>query len=235
MAGIRSGGFGLNFDYGFKPGKSFMIGSNQGQNSGFAQQQAAQKQADDLQRQLFNLREAGDTSRANISAGVQRYGIDSRNNQFDRVFGMLSRGMGGIGGGGLVGGASGPSPEITVGPIYSPGMIQQEINAGRASNDQRTAQQLRGIERQMGARGYASGSPLQMALNQQARQQNMIANTDVGRQTRWDTAQANADQVLKSQVAREQQFASRQGEDIERRKSNNQLRSAYVSALASLL
>jgi hypothetical protein len=133
-----------------------------------------------------------------------------------------------------VGGQSGPSPEISVGPTLNSQQVQQQVNAARAANDMATQGRTQGIQRQMGASGFGANSPLAMALTQSARNQNMATNTGNERDIRLGAAEMNAGQIFKTQMGREQQFASRQDEDIRRRTQQNSQYNALLSALSGL-
>lgn len=134
-----------------------------------------------------------------------------------------------------VGGQSGPSPDITVGPIWSPQQTQQQVNAARGQGDQSTATRIRGMQNQMGARGFGSSSPLAAALQAQYQNQNLATNTSNERQIRQNATQQNASHLFQTQMGREQQFGSRQQEDIERRRTFQSSQNALLAALAGLV
>lgn len=186
------------------------------------------------QRELLGLQEGGSNFRAALAADASKYPATLQQQRFDRILPLIN---GQLDNGSFerVGGQSPPSPNISVGPVWGQQQIKGQVNQARASNDMRTGTQLRNIQRDTAAKGFGSNSPLQAALSQQAQQANMMANTQAGTDIPWQAAQGNADQVLKSQVARENQFASRQGEDIERRKAAQQYRSSLLSVLGGLV
>ncbi len=99
------------------------------------------------------------------------------------------------------GGANGTPPPITAGPVLNPQQIQQQVNQSRAANDQSTASQIQNSNSSLAGRGFGSNSPLQMALNQGMQNQNMATNTANETNTRLNAAQQNAGQLLNSQQA----------------------------------
>lgn len=129
------------------------------------------------------------------------------------------------------GGVGGQQPFISDAPVYSEQQIQNQVNSQRAQNDAQTASQTRQMQQQMAGRGFGSRSPLAMALGQGYQNQALAANTQAENDLRFQAAQANSQQVLRAQQAREQQYASRQGEDIERRKTGTGGISALLTSL----
>lgn len=129
------------------------------------------------------------------------------------------------------GGSSGKSPEITVGGVWNPQQIQQQVNATRAGNDQKTASTMRGQTANLAGQGFGASSPLLAALHGQAQAANLGTNTQAEQQFRNEAAKANAGQLLNTQQARETQFANRQGEQIARQKNTVGMYSALLSAL----
>lgn len=178
--------------------------------------------------QLGKQREQGANLRAQLAADTQR-ASDHFNDVFPTFKGYLSSALaGGPGGGG------GPGPDITVSPVWTQGQMDQQVNAARATSNAQTQTAMRGMQQQLGARGYGSNSPLMAALQSQMEMGGMQRGADLERNIRWDSAQGNADQLLKSQVARENQFASRQQEANQRLASYNQMRTGLLGALAGL-
>lgn len=132
------------------------------------------------------------------------------------------------------GGASGTGPQIDAGPIWSPQDIQQQVNARTATNDAATQSRVRGMQRQIGASGFGSNSPLAMALQGQYQNQNLQTNTANARDTRMNATSENAGHLFKTQMGRESQYASRMDEDIRRRTASLNTYNALLSALGSL-
>lgn len=182
------------------------------------------------------LERGAENYRAQLASQTQEYLGNLQNSRFNRVFSALHHALGGFGfgGGGQVGPAGG-SPEISVGPIWTPQQIQQQVNQQRARNDVGTGTELKRISQDVAGRGFATGSPLQQALNQQTQMSNLIANTQAGTQIPWQAAQGNAAQVLATQQARESQFAARQQEAIERARVQSQYATGIASSLSGLL
>jgi hypothetical protein len=156
--------------------------------------------------------------------------------RFNTVFPWLQNQLGSaMAGSTTPGGSSGPSPEITVGPMWNPQQIQQQVNASRAANDQALGGQMNRIQSKVGASGFGSNSPLAMALQNQAANANRAMNTANEREARMRATEANANQIFKTQMGREQQFAARQAEDIERRKPYFNTVNSLLSAISGLV
>ncbi len=159
--------------------------------------------------------------------------------RFGQVFPYLRDALGGTAGdlqSGYRGqGQVGNQPTIDADNVLSEQQIQQQVNAGRASNDQRTGGAQRALAQRMAARGYGTNSPLAMELGVGLSNQNLAQNSTLERETRYDAAQGNAKQRLGAQTAREGQFASRQQEDIERNRVASGRYNALLGALAGLV
>lgn len=198
---------------------------------------AAQNAAYEQARGLEGMKQQGDTQRARIGARASTLGDRLGQQRFDAVFPWMQGQMGQIGNAMLspVGGQSPPSPEIGVGPVWNDGQVQQQVNAARASNDRQTATNMQTMQKKMAGRGFGANSPLAQALGAGMQNQNLASNMDASRGIRWDAAEGNAKQTLASQQAREAQFASRQDEDIARRRNQLQQYSALMSALTGLV
>lgn len=169
-------------------------------------------------------------------AKVQEMGLQQRQDRFNAIFPTLRDQMGALAAGfGAPGGNSGTGPEITVGPVWSDQQIQQQVNAGRAQNDKATQSRIRGMQQHVGASGFGSNSPLAMALQGQYQNQNLATNTALGRETRMNAQQANTDNIYRTQMGREQQYASRMDEDIRRRTATLNSYNALLSALSGMV
>lgn len=228
----------------------FFGGFNAAQNAAqTGSQMGLQQEAGREAMGQLGATQAGENYRAQLAADAQKYAANLHAQQFNKLFGTLSGALGNFGGGGggngsgaMYGGggfagfpAAVPSPTISVGPVYTPQQIQQQVNAARAHNDTQLGTQLKQQQGEMANRGFAQGSPLQQALANQSQIANMVSNTQAGTQIPWEAAQANANQVLSTQQARESQYATRQKEVIEKANAQNQYRGGLLSALASLL
>lgn len=136
-----------------------------------------------------------------------------------RQFGPGSQQFAPVGGVNMGMGGPGQRPEITAGPIWNQQQIDAQVNLQRARNDQATQGAIAKLPEQMSGRGFSTtGSPLMIELQARLQGQNLAANTAAENQFRFDTAGKNAQHLLASQQAREQQYATGQGEDITRRK-----------------
>jgi len=217
--GIRDTGFGLNYNMGFKGGRGAGSGGiSTGQNE-------AQGAFDRIQHDK-DL--AGAMARARLP-------IDAQQSRFNQLFPFLQGQLGNFQSGAFTaGGQSGPGPEYKAGPIWNQDQIQGQVNALRASNDQSTAGRTTQMQKELAGRGFGSSSPLAASLAAQFQGQRMAENTRGERETRWGAAEGNAAQELKGFQALEQQFASRQGEDIERRKPYIQGMSGLLASIANL-
>jgi hypothetical protein len=189
---------------------------------------------DDLQeRKLAAGQREGQLEAARIGANASMYPHQLKQERFDTIFPWLQGQLGSFQSQmATAGGQSGPSPEITVGGVYNPQQIQQQVNSARATNDRTAAGQMRRQSQDVAGRGFGSSSPLLMAMNGMTQANNMATNTDSEREIRMGAAQQNAGHVLNTQQAREGQFASRQREDIERRKP---IWNTYNNLLGSLV
>lgn len=198
--------------------------------------QQAQQAAIEAQRAMEAQRQAGETQRARIGARASTAGVRADQDRFNTVFPWLQGQLGQLGSAMFnpVGGQSPPSPDITVGPIWDGSQVQQQVNAARAGGDQATQSRIATMQKQTAGKGFGANSPLAQALGAGMMNQNLATNMDAERGIRWDAAEGNAGHVLKTQQAREQQFASRQEEDIARRRTQMQGYSALVAALSGL-
>lgn len=183
------------------------------------------------------LRAQSDQNVARMQAEAAKYPAQLQQERFNQVFPWLQGQIGGLMGNlsQSVGGASGQGPHISAGPTINPQMMQQQINAMRARSGQQLATQQRMNASQASARGMGAQSPLVQAMNNSAamgaRAQQMGGERDI----RLGAATTNAEQTLRSQQAREAQFASRQGEDIERRRTTLGMFPQLFSSLSGLV
>ncbi len=194
----------------------------------------------DAQKAIASERAAADTEQARIAADAARYAASYAPNlqqaRFQAVFPwMQSQVSSALSGAERAGGQSGPSPEITVGGVYNPQQIQQQVNAQRGTNDQTAASQVSKQGQSLAGRGFGSNSPLLQALSGQTMANNLATNTSNEREIRWNAAQGNAQHLLGTQTARENQFANRMREDIERRKPYFQMANTLLGSVAGLV
>lgn len=134
-----------------------------------------------------------------------------------------------------VGGQSDAAPSIARGPVWTDDMIQQQINAGQASNQASADTQNRGAADKLAGQGFGTRSPLVAALQGATNMQTAAANADLARTTRWDAAQGNADQVYRTDQLATQQWDQAQRQDIDRRQMMNTYSANLASVLASLV
>lgn len=159
-----------------------------------------------------------------------------RQERFNTIFPWLQNQIGSFGSNmATAGGASPKSPEITVGGVFNPQQIQQQVNATRATNDRAMQSQNAQQTNKLAGQGFGANSPLLAALQGQNFAANLGTNTQAEQQLRTTAAQQNAQQVLGTQQARETQFANRQREDIERRKPYFGLYGQMLSSLGGLV
>lgn len=135
---------------------------------------------------------------------------------------------------GPTGPAADDGPQINAGGVYSPTQIDQQVNASRAATDAAAASRSRSYANDLTGRGYGGNSPLLMAMQNQLQGQALAQNASSERDIRYQAAGANADQLLKTQQAREGAYASRQTEANQRGQITAQTRNALIAALAGL-
>lgn len=160
---------------------------------------------------------------------------DRFNTVFPWIKGIIGQGGWGGQGGYHGGGQVGQQPWISDAPVYTPEQIQQQANATRAQTDAAVAGQQRQLASQMAGKGFGSRSPLAMRMSQAIGMKGLSAATDAEQQLRLGAAEKNAQQILQSQQAREQQFASRQQEEIDRGKTWSSYLSSILGPLTGLV
>lgn len=156
----------------------------------------------------------------------------------DKVFGtispLLQQLMGNQNPGGLVGGQNPATPQVDASPIWNPQQIDQQVNSAKANNAQSADTQSKAAQTKLSAQGFGSKSPLLAALEGNIGQARMGADADAERGIRWDAASGNAGQVLKGQMANQNAAVAFNGQDIDRRKANNQYQTSLLSILGGL-
>lgn len=147
---------------------------------------------------------------------TQQAGFDFKTGQFNKLLPMLQGAMAGAGNfnyGGAATNIPAPSmggPHISGGPLWTQQAIQQNVNANRAGIDRSTATNNQNIANQAAGHGFGSGSPLTMALQNQANMSAMGQKADYERQFLPEARQQNAQFGLQAQNAQQQQFAANQ-------------------------
>lgn len=160
-------------------------------------------------------------------------------------FNALLNAIGGNGGnarwsssGGMRGtaGIGGQGPRIDSGPIYNQGQINETVNREKAANAEGIQNEITRNEGDLSGRGFnMQGSPLSQYFQTSANQRRLATDTDIGYKVPFDLAKDNAQHVLKTQVANEEQFASRQREEIARDQIRSGQRNSLLAALAGLM
>lgn len=199
-------------------------------NLQLGQRERESQRNDSTQRAgLANQLELG---RMNMSASMYPHTL--KQGRWDQMFPWIKGQLGNLGNwnSGYQGqGQVGAQPAISDSPIWSPQLIEQQVNATRAQNDQATAGRQAKLGQELAGRGFGSRSPLAMALGEAMAGQNLAGNTQAEQSLRWDAAQGNARHVLDAQKAREVQFANRQQEEIERNKITKGMLSQILGSL----
>lgn len=167
---------------------------------------------------------------------LQDQQLGFQRDRFNTVYGALQNQLGALNNNAaLVGGQSGQGPNLGGGQIWGAQDIQQNLNANRASTDRQVATQNRDMRNNLAGRGFGSRSPLAAALEQQTNMAGMGAKADYARQFVPQARQQNAAFGLETGQARERQFASRQNEDIERRRTNANQQTSILNVLGGLI
>lgn len=109
-------------------------------------------------------------------------------------------------------------PEVTVGGVWSPRQVDEQVNLMRAKNDAKAETEVRDQLSRMGSTGYGTNSPLAQALSANARGKAFAANTEGENTLRWDAAQGNAEHLLQSELAALTRGQSLSEDDLQRRR-----------------
>lgn len=187
---------------------------------------------------LQNARLQNQLAQAELAAGASVFPHELRQQRFETIFPWLQGQWGQFNStatGGVGGSQVGQQPEIATGPIWNPQVIQQQVNARRGSIAQQSQGNLRRAKQRLSGQGFGANSPLLAELEAMYGGQSMAQQAAANRDIRQTAAQQNANQIFQTQQAREGQFASRQREDIERRRTLAQNQNALLAALAGLI
>ncbi len=156
--------------------------------------------------------------------------------RFNQVYGLLGGQLGKMNGGAYYpGGSNSQAPPITTGPVLNPQQIQQQVNQSSANVDKSTASNIQHNNSELGGRGFGSNSPLSMMLNQAAQGQGLATKTSNETNTRLNAANANSQNLLNTQQALSNQWATGNQLDINRRTPYIQQQTALLGALAGLV
>ncbi|HUR53513.1 MAG TPA: hypothetical protein VMZ71_05260 [Gemmataceae bacterium] len=200
---------------------------------------AALKLQQQFQKEMFdrtnpqNLAAANADRAAQLQIGMAPWAYK------DKVFGtispLLQQLTGGQNPGGLVGGQNPATPQVDASPIWNPQQINQQVNSAKANNAQAADTQSKAAQAKTAAQGFGSKSPLLAALEGGIGQARMGADADAERGIRWDAAAGNAGHVMKGQAANQNAAVAFNGQDIERRKANNQYTTSLLSVLGGMV
>lgn len=179
------------------------------------------------------LTQRSDADRAaNFSLGMAP--INLKRDIFNQVSPLLTGLMGG-GNNERVGGTGTPAPDITRGPVWSGQQVNEQVNAGLASNAANADTQNRQNATGLAAQGFGSRSPLLAALNSSVGMQRAAADADFARDTRFDTAKANAEQVTTTDQLAVDRWDRGERNDIARRQAAFNQQSQLAAVLAGLV
>lgn len=151
--------------------------------------------------------------------------------RFNSVLPMFQQALA-AGPGEKVGGQNTPQPGVTVGGVYTPQQIEEQVNAAYAKNAGQTDTARRLATESAAGRGIAPQSPLLSALNGQLLAAQMAADADAGRNIRFDAAGANAKQQTASEGLRGELWQADNAMEIQRRQMADNSRNALLAALA---
>lgn len=133
------------------------------------------------------------------------------------------------------GGSNGQPPPITAGPVLSDQQIQQQVNQSTAATNQQAQGQMQSSDNSLAGRGFGANSPLSMALNNSTQNSARATNASNESNTRLNAAQQNAGQLLNSQQALSNQWATGNQLDIQRRAPIFAQQNALIAALGGLV
>jgi hypothetical protein len=127
------------------------------------------------------------------------------------------------------------APFISSSGYYSAGDIQAQVNATLARNDSRTASQVRQMQGDLAGRGFSSNSPLASMLTVGLFGQNLQANSESERETRFAASKQNGDAVFQAQQLLQQQFNQQQQAAIDDARNQVTRQVGFTSAIAQLI
>lgn len=196
-----------------------------------AEQNAYNTQKDTEDRDFAEAQAAAD--RAN-EYNIAKMPIDWQKEKYNRTTGtplysQLTAGYNPA----VFGGTNTPQTPITQGPIWTEQQIQGQVNQSKANNAQQTATQNTAAQNKAAGSGFGSRSPLVAALQGQNNAAMMANNAANEQSIRWGAAEGNAQHLLDTQKAAEQQWMNWNQSDIERRRAAGQNQSSLLAALAA--
>jgi hypothetical protein len=184
-----------------------------------------------------NANRTQDWNQQTRALNAQMYPAQMRAQHWNQLFPYLKNvsSSGGYGPGANTNVTYGPSAYgVNPSPVYSQGIVQQQVNAQTAANNQKTAGQQQEMQRNLAGKGFGSSSPLQAALSTMMGEQNLATNTANEQQTRFGAAQANAQNILGGQQINQQANAAYNNALNQRQEMQYSNQNALLSALASM-
>lgn len=123
-------------------------------------------------------------------------------------------------------------PNIAATPIWNPQQMNARVNQMSAGNAAETQGRVNRMQAGLASRGYGANSPLAASIASQMGAQNLMGTTGAENDLRWNAAQGNAEQLLRGQMAQEQQ-AGRMDANAQFN-SRNALQAALANQSAAL-
>jgi hypothetical protein len=144
---------------------------------------------------------------------------------------------GGQGGGGSTGGGVTVTglPYLGTRGVFTPGQLQQQVNAAYARNDARTQALIRKAQGDLAGRGFSANSPILDALKVGYITGNLRASIEAASQIRLNAAQANTDAVFRAQQARSEQYLAQENVLLEAEKNVITRQVGVLNAVSSLV
>lgn len=166
------------------------------QNAALANQQNAANAG------LSNQSNATSRSNAAMAAQAAEYPSMIKQQDFQQLFPSIQSSLSALNTPGNVQKIAG-TPGITVGGVYNPQQIQQQVNASNAATNASTSTQNKQQASSLAGRGFGSNSPLAQMLASGNQMNALQTNTANETGIRQNAAQQNASQLLNSQNAYE--------------------------------
>lgn len=181
--------------------------------------------------QLSKYQSSGQAAQDSQALGRQE--LAAKTARFNQIYGLLGGQLGQANS--SVGGTNTAATPISTGPVLNPQQIQQQVNQSNAQSDQATQGAIQRSDSSLSGRGFGANSPLSMALNQASNASNLANKTGNETNLRLNAAQQNAGQLLNSQQALSNQWATENQLDIQRRAQTNARYNALLGALGGLV
>jgi hypothetical protein len=126
-------------------------------------------------------------------------------------------------------------PTVPIVGVLTERQIQQQVNRQLARNDSRTQAQILATQTELAGRGFSSNSPLLQALQTGYLGQSLRANNDAETSIRIQSAQANAEQVLKATELAVTEYQAQQDSVLKSESNQITRQVGLVGALAQLI